>query len=135
MGGGTHVLEIAAVMLVYPVAELTSVSFFGSYSDKIGRNPILITSLFITGFAALSFAFTPNVPILLIASVIFGLGAAWEGSTALSMIRDMSAKDNGANLMSYYNLSTLMGLISGYGMGAILLEFGFMPVLILGITG
>lgn len=135
MGGGLEVLEIAAVMLVYPVAELASVSFFGSYSDKIGRRPILIVSLFLTGSAALTFAFTPSVIILLIASGLFGIGAASKVSTTLSMIADMSEKDNRASLMGYYDLSTLMGLAGGYGLGVILLEFSVLPVLILSAAG
>ena len=108
--GGLSIPEIGAVLLIYPVAELTSVSFFGSYSDKVGRRPILIASLFITGLAAFSFAMAPNVLLLLVASAIFGIGAASKVSTTLSMIADMSSEANRARLMGYYDLSTLMGL-------------------------
>lgn len=133
--GGLSIPEIGAVLLIYPVAELTSVSFFGSYSDKVGRRPILIASLFITGLAAFSFALAPNVLLLFVASAIFGIGAASWVSTTLSMIADMSSEVNRARLMGYYDLSTLMGLAGGYGLGIILLEFGWTPFVILAAAG
>ena len=52
MGGGLLAWEIAAVMIVDNIVELSLASFFGSYSDRIGRKPILIASLFITASAA-----------------------------------------------------------------------------------
>ncbi|MHA2161934.1 MAG: MFS transporter [Candidatus Thorarchaeota archaeon] len=127
MGTGLTVLEIGAVLIIYPLAELISVSFFGSYSDKIGRRPILIASLFITGISAFLFAIAPSVIFLLIFSAVFGIGAASKVSTTLSMIADMSSEDNRARLMGYYDLSTIMGLAGGYGLGILLIEFGWTP--------
>ncbi len=135
MGGGIHEWEIAAVMVVYPLAELTSVSFFGSYSDKIGRRPILIASLFITAASAYLFAIAPTAAILIAFSAVFGIGAASKVSTTLSMIADMSSEHDRARLMGYYDLSTLSGLAGGYGLGIILLEMTIAPSSILFMAG
>jgi DHA1 family multidrug resistance protein-like MFS transporter len=135
MGGGLHEWEIAAVMVVYPLAELTSVSFFGSYSDKIGRRPILISSLFITAVSAYLFAIAPTAAILIAFSAVFGIGAASKVSTTLSMIADMSSEHDRARLMGYYDLSTLSGLAGGYGLGIILLEMTIAPGSILFMAG
>ncbi|MFX1331038.1 MAG: MFS transporter [Promethearchaeota archaeon] len=129
--GGLTEWDVAAVLIVYPVTELATVSFFGSYSDKIGRKPILIASLFITGAAAFLFSIAPSAAVLLPFAAIFGLGAASQVTTSLSMIADASAEDNRARLMGYYDLSTLMGLAGGYGLGIILLQFGYEAMLIL----
>ncbi|MHA2004626.1 MAG: MFS transporter, partial [Candidatus Thorarchaeota archaeon] len=115
--GGLTEWEVAAVLIVYPVTELATVSFFGSYSDKIGRKPILIASLFITGAAAFLFSIAPAAAFLLPFAAVFGLGAASKVTTTLSMIADASGEDNRARLMGYYDLSTLMGLAGGYGLG------------------
>jgi MFS family permease len=131
MGSGLQTLEITAVLLVYPVAELTSVSFFGSYSDKIGRKPIFVASLFITSLSALLFAVANSLYILLVFSAVFGLGAASQVSTTLSMVADMSSETNRARLMGYYDLSTLFGLAGGYSLGILLLHFGWTPFTIL----
>ncbi|MGY5862279.1 MAG: MFS transporter [Candidatus Thorarchaeota archaeon] len=135
MSGGLHEWEIAAVMIVYPLAELTSVSFFGSYSDKIGRRPILIASLFITAASAYLFAIAPTAAILIAFSAVFGIGAASKVSTTLSMIADMSSEHDRARLMGYYDLSTLSGLAGGYGLGIILLEMTVAPSFILFMAG
>jgi len=129
--GGLTEWEVAAVLIVYPVTELATVSFFGSYSDKIGRKPILVASLFTTGAAAFLFSIAPSAAVLLPFAAIFGLGAASQVTTSLSMIADASGEDNRARLMGYYDLSTLMGLAGGYGLGIILLQFGYEAMLIL----
>ncbi|RDE13986.1 MAG: hypothetical protein C4K49_07945 [Candidatus Thorarchaeota archaeon] len=135
MGGILGTLEIAAVLIVYPVAELTSVSFFGSYSDKIGRKPIFVLSLFLTGLAAFLFSVANSFFVLLVFSAVFGLGAASQVSTTLSMVADMSSESNRARLMGYYDLSTLAGLAGGYGLGILLLQFGWAAFLILVAAG
>jgi DHA1 family multidrug resistance protein-like MFS transporter len=137
MGSGIDLWAVGAVLVIYPLAELISVSFFGSYSDRVGRRPIFVGSLFITGAAAFLFAISPNIIILFIASAVFGIGAASKVSTTLSMIADMSNEDNRARLMGYYDLSTLFGLVGGFGLGVLLLtpEVGFTPFIVLVAAG
>ncbi|MGD9397391.1 MAG: MFS transporter, partial [Candidatus Thorarchaeota archaeon] len=66
-----------------------------------------------------------------ILAVLFGVGAASKVTTTLSMIADASSETNRARLMGYYDLSTLMGLAGGFGLGIILLEFGLPATLLL----
>ncbi|MFW9910331.1 MAG: MFS transporter [Candidatus Thorarchaeota archaeon] len=116
---------VAAILAIYPIAELSTVSFFGSYSDKIGRKPIFVASLFLTGLAAFLFGIATFEFLAYILAVLFGIGAASKVTTTLSMIADASSEFNRARLMGYYDLSTLMGLAGGFGLGVILLEFGW----------
>lgn len=116
---------VAVVLAIYPIAELSTVSFFGSYSDKIGRKPIFVASLFLTGLAAFLFGIATFEFLAYILAVLFGIGAASKVTTTLSMIADASSEFNRARLMGYYDLSTLMGLAGGFGLGVILLEFGW----------
>ncbi len=133
MGTGLELWVIGLVFIIYPISEILTVSFFGSFSDRIGRKPIFVGSLFITALAAALFAVSPNIIVLMIAASIFGIGAAAEVATALSMIADMSAEHNRARLMGYFDLATLFGLVGGYGMGVLLTtpEIGFLPFTIL----
>ena len=135
MGGALVGWGVAVVLAIYPISELTTVSFFGSYSDKIGRKPILVFSLFITAAAAILFALSGFPLLAYLFAVLFGIGAASKVTTTLSMIADCSSEFNRARLMGYYDLSTLMGLAGGYGLGIILLQFGFEPMLILLLAG
>lgn len=131
MGGALVGWGVAVVLAIYPLAELSTVSFFGSYSDKIGRKPILAASLFITAAAAFLFGVAHVEILAFIFAGLFGIGAASKVTTTLSMIADCSSEDNRARLMGYYDLSTLMGLAGGFGLGIILLELGYAPNLLL----
>ena len=122
---------VAVILAIYPIAELSTVSFFGSYSDKIGRKPILAASLFITAAAAFLFGVAHIQILAFIFAGLFGIGAASKVTTTLSMIADCSSENNRARLMGYYDLSTLMGLAGGFGLGIILLELGFAANLLL----
>lgn len=123
--------DVALVLMIYPVSELVSVSFFGSYSDKIGRKPILTASLLMTAYAAFLFAITPDKVFIFAFAVLFGLGAASQVSTSLSMIADCSTEYNRARLMGYFDLATLGGLGGGYGAGILLINAGMAATTIL----
>jgi MFS family permease len=131
LGGVLSGWGVAAILAIYPLAELSTVSFFGSYSDKIGRKPIFVASLFLTGLAAFLFGIATFEFLAYILAVLFGIGAASKVTTTLSMIADASSEYNRARLMGYYDLSTLMGLAGGFGLGIILLEFGWAPNILL----
>lgn len=131
MGGALVGWGVAVVLAIYPLAELSTVSFFGSYSDKIGRKPILAASLFITALAAFLFGVATIQIVAFILAGLFGIGAASKVTTTLSIIADCSSEENRARLMGYYDLSTLIGLAGGFGLGIILLEIGFAPTLLL----
>ncbi|MFW9848468.1 MAG: MFS transporter [Candidatus Thorarchaeota archaeon] len=125
MGGLLAGWEPAAVLIVYPLAELSTVSVFGSYSDKIGRRPILIASLFMTAITAFFFAINIVALLVVLFGVLFGIAVAAKVTTTLSIIADCAGENNRARLMGYYDLSTLMGLAGGYGLGILFLQFGF----------
>jgi MFS family permease len=131
MGGILQGWGVAVVLAIYPLAELSTVSFFGSYSDKIGRKPIFVASLFMTGLAAFLFGIATLEFLAYFLAVLFGIGAASKVTTTLSMIADASSEYNRARLMGYYDLSTLMGLAGGFGLGIILLEFGWSATVLL----
>lgn len=131
MGGALVGWGVAVVLAIYPLAELSTVSFFGSYSDKIGRKPILAASLFITALAAFLFGVATIQIVAFILAGLFGIGAASKVTTTLSIIADCSSEENRARLMGYYDLSTLIGLAGGFGLGIILLEIGFAPTFLL----
>jgi len=131
MSGVLQGWGVTLVLIIYPISELSTVSFFGSYSDKIGRKPIFVASLFITGLAAFLFGIASFEFLAYILAVLFGIGAASKVTTTLSMIADASSEFNRARLMGYYDLSTLVGLAGGFGLGIILLEFGWPAYILL----
>jgi MFS family permease len=129
--GGLLTWEPEAVLIIYPLAELATVSYFGSYSDKIGRKPILVASLFMTGITAFLFAVNVFAFLLILFGALFGVAVAAKVTTTLSIIADCSEEHNRARLMGYYDLSTLSGLGGGFGLGILLPEFGVDYIILL----
>ncbi len=114
--------ELGFILALYPVAELISVSFFGALTDKIGRKPVLMFSLVTMLSAAFLFSILP-IHFLVIASIVFGIGAASNVASSLAMVAEMSSVELRARLMSFYDLATIGGLVIGYGSAIILLRF------------
>ena len=71
----------------YAAAELITVMAFGAMSDKIGRKPVLIIGQFLAAASAFLFIFSQgSIALMLGFAALFGVGAAAEVSSALTMI-------------------------------------------------
>lgn len=123
----THLSDIqrTLVFIVYPLAELLSVMFFGMLSDKVGRKIIYFTGLGITSLAIFLFAFMQNFALLLVISSILGIGAAAQVASTLAIVADMAPEDKRGRFMGYYDAMTLVGLGGGFGGGFLILEILF----------
>ena len=70
-------------MASYALMQFLFSPILGSLSDRFGRRPILLTSLFGAGLDYLIMAFAPNLIVLFIGRVIAGVtGASFTVSTA-----------------------------------------------------
>jgi DHA1 family multidrug resistance protein-like MFS transporter len=111
------------IVASYPAAEIVTVMGFGALCDSVGRKPVLIIGPFLTALAAFSFNFSQGViPLMMGFSAIFGVGAAAQVSSTLTMISDMSTIKNRAQYMGIFDMSTLGGLAGGYVAGMMLIN-------------
>ena len=83
-------LGLAAGQLVY-----------GPLSDRHGRKPLLYAGLGIMTLGAALCAVAPSLGSLIVARVLWGLGAAGPRSLALAMVRDRYSGDRMARTMSH----------------------------------
>ncbi len=109
------------------LVSLTTASFFGSLSDRIGRRPLLIT-----GTALIGISFIP-LPILyiiyaefqygflliLIINITKGLASSMISGPILAMFADLSPKQNHGETMGKFYLSRSAGSASGFLIGGI----------------
>ncbi|MEU9806481.1 MFS transporter [Mycobacterium sp. NPDC050853] len=81
------VLTTTVVYATYAAGVLFALLLFGSWSDVLGRRPLLLTG---AGFAILSsviFLFVDSVPLLLIARIVSGLSAGFfTGAATVAVI-------------------------------------------------
>ncbi|EAL63568.1 hypothetical protein DDB_G0287843 [Dictyostelium discoideum AX4] len=85
---------------VYSFARFGSGFYLGHFSDKYGRKPFLVMSLFVTGIGTVLFALMPNVWFALGLRMIEGL---FSNTTALcqATLADMVDKKNRAAVFAY----------------------------------
>lgn len=118
-------IQRTLLFIVYPLAELLTVAFFGVMADKVGRKIVYFIGLGVTAVAILLFSFSQIFGVLLVFSMIMGIGAAAKVASTLAMVADKSPPDKRGRFMGFYDAMTLLGLGLGFGGGFLLLEIHF----------
>ena len=62
-------------LAVFAVGNAIGLTFAGRYSDRVGRRPFIISGLVVSGIATAVTGFASNLPVLVVLSVIAGIGA------------------------------------------------------------
>ncbi len=96
-------------------------SVLGNLSDRYGRRPILLGSLFGFGIDYLFMAFAPTIWWLFLGRTIAGIAGA-STTTATAYIADISTGDNRAANFGLIGAASGLGFILGIGLGGFLGE-------------
>ena len=110
------------------IASFAIMQFFfspliGSASDKFGRKPILLFSLFISFISFTLFSFANSYLILLLSRIIAGI--ATERAVAQAYIADVTDKKTRAKELGKIGAGLGAGFILGPAIGGVLSTFGF----------
>ncbi len=119
--------ELPMILSVYYLVSLSTASFFGSVSDKIGRKPLLVTGTFLAGLTFIPFpiifteytTLTYGFWILFSASALKGLASAMLSGPVLSMFADLAPERNHGETMGKFYLARSGGGASGFLIGGI----------------
>lgn len=110
---GASPLTITVLFSVYSFCAFLSAPFLGALSDRIGRRPVLMLSIFSTSIGWFIFASAISIPILFLGRIIDGI-AAGNFSTAQSYLIDISRNDEKERIKN-------LGIIGAtFGIGFIL---------------
>lgn len=120
---GVSAFVVSMLFATYSLFSFFSAPFLGALSDKIGRRPILITSITSTAIGWLIFAAARSVPFLFLGRIIDGL-AAGNISTAQSYLVDLS-KDEKERSTNIGQIGAIFGIafIIGPTIGGLLGHF------------
>src|ERR1700759_4069587 len=78
---------------VWALMQLTFAPIFGKLSDRCGRRPVLLVSMFGLAFDYMIMAMAPNIGWLFVGRVISGVPSA-SSSAAGAYVADISARED-----------------------------------------
>lgn len=105
----------------------------GELSDRFGRRPVLLISLFVLGVDYFFHAFAPTIGLLFVGRVLAGITGA-SFSVATSYIADVSSPENKAKNFGLIGAAFGIGFILGPVIGGICAKWGTqMPFIVAGI--
>lgn len=119
---GDVALLYGGMIALYAAMQFLFSPILGVLSDRFGRRPVLILSLFGAAIDYLIMAFAPHLWILVIGRAIAGITAA-NMAVATAYITDISPDDIRARRFGYFHAVFGLGFIIGPVLGGVLGEY------------
>lgn len=107
----------------YAAMQFLFAPLLGNLSDRYGRRPVLLLSLFGLGVDYIFLALAPSIGWLFLGRIIAGLGGA-SFTTATAYIADISTPTNRAQNFGMVGAAFGVGFILGPVIGGLLVEYG-----------
>jgi len=111
------------LLATYAFMQFLCAPIIGNLSDKYGRRPLILFSLFGFGIDYLFLCFAPSYGWLFVGRVIAGITGA-SFTTAVAYIADISTQENRAKNFGMVGGAFGLGFIIGPAIGGALGEFG-----------
>lgn len=124
--------QTALVLATYIVGMLPCYIFLGGISDRIGRKPVLLFSLFLALASNLIITLFPNVFALIFARFFQGVALALSMGTGTAFIAELVSSDTNAAVKAANatSMATAIGFSGGAFMTsiALLIHFTYLPI-------
>jgi len=116
---GASAATVTLIGTTYALMQFLFAPVWGTLSDKFGRKPILITTLFLTLIGHCVFAWASSLSMLFGARALAGLGAA-NISTAQAVLSDTHPPAERSRAMALVGAAFGVGFVLGPALGGIL---------------
>lgn len=111
------------LMFVYAFTQFICAPFIGALSDRFGRRPVLLLSLFGFGIDYILIGFAPTISWLFIARFVSGITGA-SITTASAYIADISSPEKRSQNFGLIGAAFGLGFIIGPVIGGLLGQYG-----------
>src|SRR5205085_2326681 len=116
-------LEVGMLFAIYSWMQFFFAPVLGRLSDRYGRRPILIVSIFGSAVGYLLLGLADTLFLVFLGRIISGITGG-NISTAQAYIADVTTKENRAKGMGLFGAAFGMGFILGPAIAGILSKFG-----------
>lgn len=110
---------VGLLAATYAAMQFLFAPVLGAISDRVGRRPVLLGSLFGSGLDYFCMALAPNLPLLFITRAINGISGA-SMTVASAYIADVTAPEKRAGAFGLVGAAFGLGFVLGPLMGGIL---------------
>ncbi len=122
---GASDFEIGIVVAIYSLFQFLFNPIFGRLSDKFGRRPIILISLFMTSISYVIFSYSTTFALLLFSRILAGLGGSNIG-VAQAYIADITPKEERSKGMGMIGAAFGLGFLFGPLIGGFLSSYSYM---------
>jgi MFS family permease len=119
---GAKPATVTLLGTIYALMQFICAPIWGSASDKLGRRPILLTTIFLTMLGHSLFASATSLAVLFTARGLAGVGAA-NISTAQAVLADTNASNERSRAMAIIGVAFGLGFVVGPALGGLLFLF------------
>jgi len=126
--------QVGLLFSVFSLGQFFGESFWGRLSDRIGRRPVLMMTIFGNGLSYLALAFAPNILVACLIRLASGF-LSGNISTIQGCLADVTPPAQRAGRMGVLGSAFSLGFMTGPGIGGLLAQpslgtFGFrLPIL------
>jgi DHA1 family tetracycline resistance protein-like MFS transporter len=120
---GASYLAVGILFASYSLAQLFFAPPLGRLSDRIGRRPVLVTSIAGSVLAYLLLAFAPSFWLLVLARGLSGIAAS-NYSIAQAYLADVSKPEERSKAMGLIGAAFGLGFVLGPAFGGAVAHFG-----------
>ncbi|MEZ5060749.1 MAG: MFS transporter [Solirubrobacterales bacterium] len=116
-GVGDAALGLALAAYAIPIM-LISIPV-GRLADRIGRRPLLLTGLVLTGVGSLLIAYSESLGVLLVGRAVQGIGSTGSWVAALTVVSDLARPGRKGEAIGFALAANSIGGIGGPALGGI----------------
>ena len=119
LGGSATI--VGGLIAAFSLAQLLSAPLWGSFSDRYGRRPALLSGLILSAVAYVIFAFAGSIWMLLFSRLVQGAGGGTIG-VVQAYVADVSDPKDRARSLGWLSAVTSLGAVIGPAIGSALVQ-------------
>jgi MFS family permease len=120
---GYGMLATTIAFSFYVLGVLPVLLCLGGLSDRIGRRPVILTSLVLSSISTSLMLLFPHIPTLAVARFLLGVGTALMSATATAYMIELLQSSDTSRAASWVTASTSVGFGMGPALTSVFLMF------------